>query len=69
MNLHFGETVAKNENLYLDFEQMKRTFNGYEQWNPNYNNLKKFEGGYEEQYVQDMTEQLLAKTKAANSKY
>ena len=69
MNLHFGATVAKKEYLYMDFDRLKEQFKRYETWNPNYTPLSKYEGGYDESYVHDVTAQLIAKTKQATSKY
>ena len=34
MNLHFGETTAKEEHLYMDFARMKAEYQRYENWHP-----------------------------------
>ena len=51
MDLHFGESLAKKEGLYMDFEHMKREYQGMEHWNPNRKILGQFESGLDEAKV------------------
>ena len=48
----------------MDFDQLKNTYQQYENWNPAAKVLKKYESGEDEAYIQSMTEKLIAKTKA-----
>ena len=34
MNLHFGATVAEKEGLYMNFGQLKKEYQRYEDWHP-----------------------------------
>ena len=34
MIAHFGKTKAEQEGLLMNFEEMKKTFQGYEHWHP-----------------------------------
>ena len=67
MNLHFGETTAQRENLYLDFAKMKIEYQSLELMNPQTKFLRQFEKGMEEDKVDSMTEMLLAKTRKATN--
>ena len=66
MNLHFGETTAKEQHLYMDFEKLKKTYQGYELWHPATKVLKQYEAGHDEEYISSMTEKLINKTKSAS---
>ena len=67
MNLHFGATVAAEEDLYMDFAAMKKYYQRYESWHPAAKVLKQYESGHEESYIQEMTDKLITKTKNASS--
>ena len=64
MNLHFGATTAKKENLYMDFEAGKQGYQVMENWNPTYKITKQFEKGESEEYINDITSKLINRTKA-----
>ena len=53
----------------MDFKNMKKQYQSYEEWNPNRKHQHKYENGWEESKVKDITEQLLAKTRAANARF
>ena len=69
MNLHFGESTARKENLYMDFAKMKLEFQKYENWNPNKKVYSKYEKGLEEEKLESMTAMLLEKTKKTTKAY
>ena len=63
MLLHFGATTCKEQNLFMDFERMKKEYQAMENWNPHYKHAKKYMNGYDEEKVQSMTQTLLERTK------
>ena len=66
MNLHFGATTAEKDNLYMNFDLLKSTYQGYEKWHPAARVLKQYEAGHDEEYIAKMTEKLINKTKSAS---
>ena len=64
MNLHFGETTATREGLYLDFARQKTQFQAMQNWNPEYKEQKLLEKGHDSQTVADVTAMLIEQTKA-----
>ena len=69
MDLHFGASNAKQNNLHMDFNQMKWEFQNYERWQPNNRVASMYSQGYEEDSVKATLSSLHAKTQAAKSKY
>ena len=67
MNLHFGNTVAAKQELYLDFAKGKEGYKAMQNWNPTYKITKQFETGTEEKKIKDVTDALISKTKRANA--
>ena len=68
MEMHFGREYAEKEDLFIDFKSKKAEFQDMQKWNPHYKTLKNYEKGHDADYVQSMTEMLLAKTKRAQAK-
>ena len=68
MKLHFG-SAAEKEGMLISFNQMFEEYKHYEKWNPRHKISKKFVRGKEDEEVRDITQQLLSKTRAANSKF
>ena len=64
MNLHFGQTTAQRDGLYLDFATQKREYQRMQAWNPAYKEAKLLEKGEDEATITELTEKLLAKSKA-----
>ena len=67
MDLHFGKTVATEEQLYMDFNQGKEEYKSMELWNPKTKFMRQFEKGHDEDYIKDVTSKLIDKTKKANT--
>ena len=67
MNLHFGESTATKEALYLNFAKQKAEFQSMQNWNPEYKEQKLLEKGNDNQTVKDMTAMLIEKTKQRSS--
>ena len=64
LDMHFGEKFAKENLLYMNFDEMAKQYKKLEKdSNPIKRHVEKYERGYEEDKVQTITSKLLEKTK------
>ena len=66
MKLHFGSAAAQ-EGMLIDFDALKREYQRYEKWNPMVRKMKEFAQGNSPSSVQDITQDLLQKSKQDRS--
>ena len=64
IKLHFGSTAEK-EGLLLDFQEMKREYQRYENWQPMVRLIKDMSKEGSNEYVETVTQNLLEKSKKA----
>ena len=69
MMLHFGDTTAKEQNLYMDLDRMKVEYKRMESWNPNVKVYRPYLKGYDEEKVNSIADRLMEKTRAAQGSY
>ena len=69
MLLHFGQTTAEKDGLFMDMKRMKREYKGYEHWNPHRRIYDDYEKGFSEEKVNQVSSMLLNKTKNATPKF
>jgi hypothetical protein len=62
MKLHFGSTAEK-EGLLIDFQEMKREYQRYENWQPTTRIIKGMTQEPLNDHVESMTKTLIEKTK------
>ena len=68
MKLHFG-SAAEKEALLIDFQDMKKEYQRYENWHPMSRLIKDMQQDAPSEYVDQMTQKLLEKTKASKGKF
>ena len=64
MMLHFGDSVAKRDGLYMDFAAMKKEYEGYENWNPHRRIYNDYSKGFNDDKVNQVSSMLLQRSKA-----
>ena len=67
--LHFGDSYAKANGMYFDFDKQKMDYQRMESWNPNIKTFRPYAQGYEEKKVQNITQSLLEKTKRSQQRF
>ena len=67
MKLHFGATAAQKDGLLIDFEDMKKEYQRYENWQPMSRMIKDMSQEGSNEYVESVTKSLLEKSKQQRS--
>ena len=69
MTAHFGATVAAEENVLINFAQMKSDYQGYQRWLPQNKIDIQEQRGLEEGNVQNLLSNLREKSESTRGKY
>ena len=69
MQAHFGKMATQVDGLQMDFDKMKAEYQRYEMWFPANQTAEKYMGGYQEDQVQGILNNLKDKTQKANSRF
>ena len=62
MQAHFGSLAKQTDGLQLDFDALKREYQGYEMWHPETMLNEKYAQGFNEDKVQDILSRLRQKS-------
>jgi hypothetical protein len=69
MNLHFGATTVEREGLGLNFDEMKKEYQRYENWHPLTRQIKGMSNEVSNDYVSSVAQSLIEKTKQSKGKF
>ena len=68
MMIHFGSS-AKEQGMWIDFNEMKQEYKRYERWNPKNRLQAEYLESFSEAQVKDITQSLLNKSKERFGKF